>query len=457
VEKTARESPVVLAILAVLVLAGLGLRIGYAVEQPSARPPDARAYERIAENLYRDGSFDARPEGVAHEVQPSSAYSPGLPLFVAGVYWLSGGVHLTLALVLLALIGTVAIPMTYLLGRRFGGPVAGLLGAGAIAFYPALLEFQGLLLTEPLAAFLLSAALVAFFNAMGPGISSPTGTKVAKRSAVPWAWVGPGALFGVLALVRPEYLLLALGLPFVWLGREAFRGRVRAAIAPVALSLLATCLALAPWTIHNAVELDRFVPISTGGGKALYIGTYLDADGDSVEVREALLAERPALRARLEERGPVDDPDNMALERVLDRVAAQAYPDLETDAALGRLGRQQLEDDVSDEPLRFAGMLVSKSYDTWTDAARGVMLDQPWRALQLAVVILALTGLGILAWRRRFEALVAGLVLLYMTAIAALLIASPRRELVVLPLLAALAGTSVAEAVRLSPRRRPRR
>jgi hypothetical protein len=257
--------------------------------------------------------------------------------------------------------------------------------------------------------------------------------------------------------VRPEYLFLALGLPLVWLAREALRGRARAAVAPLAVSLLATCLVLAPWTIHNAVELDRFVPISTGGGKALYIGTYLDGDGDSVEVREALLAERPALRARLEERGPVDDPDNMALERMLNRVAAQAYPDLETDAALGRLGRQQLEDDVTGEPLRFAGMLASKSYDTWTDAARGVMLDQPWRALQLAIVILALAGLAVLAWRRRFEALVAGLVLIYMTAIAALLVASPRRELVVLPLLAALAGTSVAEAARLSARRRPRR
>ena len=94
-----------------LVLAGLGLRIGYAVEQPASPPPDAEAYARIAENLYRDGSFDARPEGVAREVQPSSAYSPGLPLLVAGIYWVSGGVHLTLALVLLAILGAGAIPL----------------------------------------------------------------------------------------------------------------------------------------------------------------------------------------------------------------------------------------------------------------------------------------------------------------------------------------------------------
>jgi 4-amino-4-deoxy-L-arabinose transferase-like glycosyltransferase len=445
VKTTVRESPATLAILAVLALAGLGLRIGYAVEQPSSPPPDAEAYARIAENLYLDGSFDARPEGVARDVQPSSAYSPGLPLLVAGIYWVSGGVHFTLALVLLAVLGASAIPMAYLLGRRFGGPVAGLIAAGAIAFYPALLEYQGLLLTEPLAAFLLSASLVAFFWAAD------------AHGRTPWPWLAVGSLFGLLALVRPEYLPLVLGLPLVWLAwplltdgwQEGATGGLKAAAARASLSILATCLVLAPWTIHNAVELDRFVPISTGGGKALFIGTNLEADGDSVELREDLLAERPALRARLESEGPVDDPGRMVLERLLERVAAESYPDLETDAALGRLGRRNLEDGVTEEPLRFAGMMASKSYDSWTDAARGVMLDQPWRALQLAVVVLALAGVAILFLRRRrFEAVVAGLVLIYMTAIAALLIASPRRELVVLPLLAALAGASVVEIAR---------
>jgi hypothetical protein len=56
------------------------------------------------------------------------------------------------------------------------------------------------------------------------------------------------------------------------------------------------------------------------------------------------------------------------------------------------------------------------------------------------LVALALAGLAVLALRRRFEALACAVVLAYMTAVAALLISSPRRELVVLPLLAALAG-----------------
>jgi 4-amino-4-deoxy-L-arabinose transferase-like glycosyltransferase len=456
VRKSFRSSPLALAALAALTLGGLALRAGYAFEQPSPPPPDAGAYSRIAENLYRHGTFDTRPEGVGREAQPSSAYSPGLPLLVAGVYWLSGGVHLTLALLLLAAIGAAAIPMAFLLGRRFGGDLAGLVGAAALAVYPALLDYQGMLLTEPLAAFLLAAALVMYFNAaeiappplLGGGEEeSEMESPPPPRPGAAWSWLGTGFLLGLLVLVRPEYLLLALALPLVWLGREALRGRAmaRTAAAPVAASLLATVVVLAPWTIHNAVSLGRFVPVSTGGGKALFIGTYLDADGDPVKLRELLLAERPALRARLAAGGPLDDPERFVLERVLARVAAERHPGLETDAALGRLGREDVEDDITDEPARFAGMLASKSYETWTDAARSVMLKEPWRALQLAIVLLSLAGLLVLALRRRrFEALIAGLTLLYMTAIGALLIASPRRELVVLPLLVALAGAAVA-------------
>ena len=53
-----------------------------------------------------------------------------------------------------------------------------------------------------------------------------------------------------------------------------------------------------------------------------------------------------------------------------------------------------------------------------------------------------------LAVRRRFEAVIAAIVLAYMTVVGAVLIASPRRELVVLPLLAALGRASGATCVR---------
>ena len=52
-----------------------------------------------------------------------------------------------------------------------------------------------------------------------------------------------------------------------------------------------------PWTIRNIVVLDRTVPISTGGGKALYVGTFLPADGEYQRVK-ALLYERYEHRDR---------------------------------------------------------------------------------------------------------------------------------------------------------------
>jgi hypothetical protein len=415
--------------LAITLATGLALRVAYAGDGRDYQPPDSRAYDRIAESLYRDGSFDASPPGSRGEVQPSSSYSPGLPFLVAAVYWLSGGVNLALARIVLALFGAAAVLLAYLLGRRLGGPLAGLLAAAALAIYPALLEYQGLLLTEPLASFLLAAGVLLSLRAQDTGEL--------------WAWAASGALLGALALVRPEYLVVALLLailaPLVGPRSAELRQRLLAA----AVMVLATVVVLAPWTVRNLVVLDRLVPVSTGGGKALYIGTYLDADGDAAKLRRLLLERQPRLRRRLARGGPLDAPNRYVLERVLARVAAQAHPDLDTDQALGRLGRENLSNDITDHPWDFTSMLAAKAYDTWTEPARGIMNEQPWRTLQLGLLIAALLGLAALVVDRRFEALVLGLILLYVTAVGALLIASPRRELVVLPLLAALAGAGL--------------
>ena len=44
-------------------------------------------------------------------------------------------------------------------------------------------------------------------------------------------------------------------------------------------SSLAFALVLAPWTVRTFIVLDRFVPVTTGGGKALFVATYLPGGG----------------------------------------------------------------------------------------------------------------------------------------------------------------------------------
>jgi len=188
-----------LAVLAMLLALGLGLRVSEAWD---GRAPvfDAAAYATIAANLDRGEGFTLGGEAT----QPASNYSPGLPLLAAGVYAVTGGVHERTARLLLALLGTLAVLFTYLIGRRLSGPGAGLIGAAAIAIYPALLEYQGMLMGEPLAATLLSAAVLA----------------VLWAGASKGRWLLPGALFGLLALVRPEYLGVALLVSLAVLVRE---------------------------------------------------------------------------------------------------------------------------------------------------------------------------------------------------------------------------------------------
>jgi hypothetical protein len=289
-----------------------------------------------------------------------------------------------------------------------------------VAIYPALLEYQGMLMGEPLAATLLSGGVL----------------------AVLWAWEGgwgrwllPGALFGALALVRPEYLAIAGLVALVVFAREA-RSDWRASLLRAAIFLGALVLVIAPWTIRNAVALERFVPISTGGGQVLFAGTYLPSDGDPEKVGAEVVAENPDLFQS-------QDAQRLRLEQILARLAADRYPGMETDRALSKLGKEQFWDDISDEPAEYAGFVATKVWRIWSHGPRDVMREPAWRVLHWALVAFALLGLAILAWRRRWEALLLGTILLSITAVSALLVASPRRVLVLVPLLASLTSISI--------------
>lgn len=421
------------ALVAVLLL-GLGLRLGEAWD---GRAPvyDAEAYAAIAANLERGDGFTVGPQAT----QPSSNYSPGLPLFVAGIYGVSGGVHERLARVVLALVGSLSVLFAYSIGRRLtrplpnrpisgevglGGVAPALIGAFVVAIYPALLEYGGMLMSEPLAATLLSGGVLAALWAWDGGR---------------WRWLLSGALFGALALTRPEYLAVAVLVALVVLARAA-RGDWRRSLVRAGIFLLGLVLIVAPWTIRNAIALDRFVPISTGGGQVLFAGTYLPSDGDPEKVGAEVVAENPDLFAP-------GTAQRLRLEQILAYLAADRYPGMETDEALSKLGKEQLWDDVSEEPIEYAGFVIAKVWRIWSHGPRDVMREPVWEVLHWLLVAFGLAGLAILAWQRRWEALLIGTIFLAITAVSALLVASPRRVLVFVPLLAALTSVAIARSV----------
>jgi hypothetical protein len=410
-------------LIAVLVIAA-GVRVGFAIDPQRPQEPDSIGYARIAKNLVNGNGY--QEGGFRTHLQEPSNYSPGLPLLVAGVYELTGGPHIELTRIVLALIGSLGVLLAFLIGSRLSGPLAGLVAAVVVAGYPALLQYQGMLMTEPLAVTLLAATLLAFLWA-GDG----------RRAR---AWVLPGLLLGMLALVRPDYLLFAPLLAIVALFRaRGSNGGWKPGLAAGALLLVAFLLPIVPWTIRNAIVLDRFVPVSTGGGKALYVGTAASADGDGPRLRDDLLRTNPDLARRL-----AGTPRDTQLDTLLAVLAAREHPGVSTDVALTRMGRANLDDELSDDPLGYAGMLGRKAYRAWREGPRPIMHSAFWKGAQKVLALIALAGLIGLALRRRWEAIPIALLLIGVSANAALLIASPRRVIVLLPIVGALAGLVVA-------------
>jgi MYXO-CTERM domain-containing protein len=278
--------------------------------------------------------------------------------------------------------------------------------------------FTGKLMSEPLATLTLAGAVLAFMWAGDPGRSR-------------WAWALPGLLLGLTAFARPEYLafVAVFALLALW----------RGGLVPAVILATAFALPIAPWTAHVSSVEGRFIPISTGGGKALFIGTYLPGNGLHLDVKRELLR-----RFEGREDIPASELSRISMTPLLNRVAAR-YPDVDRDAALQRIGRENAERYLTEQPLDFASMVGAKMWHMWHGS--GAAGRSTYGTIfQFTVLALGLAGLVLLAFRRRWEVLLIGALLLGVTVLGGLLLAGTRRNVTLMPLVMALAGVTAATA-----------
>jgi 4-amino-4-deoxy-L-arabinose transferase-like glycosyltransferase len=415
-----RHGRATLLILVAILVLGFGLR-AYRVVEPLPSPgDDARAYYALSKSLYTEGSFG----GPGFE--NSSDWSPGAPLLYAASFYATGGAREGSARIVELLLGLATIVVVYLLGKRIACRPAGLIAAFAVAVYPPFIHSVGALYSEPPAIFALPAAVLAFLWA---------GEQTRLR-----AWLLPGLLFGLTALIRPEYLLVGAAfavLALIKVGRE--RGW-RPGLAGAALLVIALLLPVIPWTIRNEIVLDRTVPISTGGGKALYVGTFLPADGEYQRVK-ALLARRYLHRDLAPHSAALDAVDPTPL---FNRVAAR-YPDLPRDSALGKIGKRNFSHYLGEDPIGYAAMTVRKVWRMWSAGIGEAMESTAGRIVQTLIVALALAGLAVLAWRRWWWELVAmATPIVLVTAVGAASLAASRRNEVLMTLVFPLAAAALS-------------
>ncbi len=423
-----RRTLIALALIAAL---GLVLR-GVAVVHPVADPADdSHAYYALAKSLYEEGSYG----GPEFHSEASSDWSPGAPWLYAGLFVVTGGPREGTIRILEALMGAGTILVVFLLGWRLGGRWPALLGALGVAIYPPFIHSVGEIMSEPPAMLSLPAAILAFLWAWDRTAAGTDG-----RRGSPWAWLLPGFLFGVTAMFRPEYTLVAGAFVVLAATRWAREREWRLGTAAVGLMLVALLLPIVPWTIRNFVVFERFVPISTGGGKALYVGTFYPADGEYQRVKAILYKRKtgislPPQSQELNEVNPSE---------LFDEVA-ERYPELPRDSALGKIGKENFSKYFGEDPLGYLGMTVRKIGRMWSSGVGSFMSTTPGRAIQIALVLLGFAGLVLLGFRRRWwETLCLATPIVLVTVVGAATLAAPRRNEILMTLIFPLAGLALS-------------
>lgn len=198
--------------------------------------------------------------------EPTAFWPPGYPLLLAGVYALFGH-SIVVAQILNALLGTATVGLVYLIGLRLFGRTQGLIAAGIVAFWPSLIFYTAVTLSEVAFTFVaLLALLVVVIEAQR--------AKDGRRLG--WLLLA-GLALGFASLIRGQALLLPLVFVPFWLASGVDRRGLARGLVAIALGM---GLVVAPWTVRNAVQLHEPVLIATNAGVDFWIGHHEAATGD---------------------------------------------------------------------------------------------------------------------------------------------------------------------------------
>lgn len=196
------------------------------------------------------------------------AVGPVYPAFLGAVYWVFGH-HLTTVRVAQALIGALTVAVLFLGVSAVCGIAVARLAALIVTWWPALIAYTGVVVTETLFTFLL--VLLVFLLVRATHIQTVSSFAVA------------GAVMGLTILIREEAILLAI--PFA--GLILWVVPSRWGMARALVFLLAASLLVSGWTIRNYVHFRQVILVTAHGGDTLWISNkgWTEWNSDDPELR----------------------------------------------------------------------------------------------------------------------------------------------------------------------------
>jgi Dolichyl-phosphate-mannose-protein mannosyltransferase len=315
---------------------------------------DASAYALAAEELLRTGQYPRRTE-------PFYFRAPGYPLFLAAVTF---GHPRSVAAAKLAnaVLGALGALVLAALSARVFRRRAMAIATGAVAaLHPGLVMISTDVQSEPLFVLLL---LVSGFLLLS-AVDRPSSNLA----------VTAGAALALAALTRPSALAL---LPLAAAPLFDRRSPLRARAHVFASALLGFALALAPWTIRNAIVYRELLPVNDAAGSAFYQGNsdwmirFYDLDSP-----ESYRRWSAAMFADLERQTR----------------AAEAASGGSPSALSRHFFRRTLEERRAD-PAGWARLWVRKAWD-WLRPYPNPLFWPPWVVWGTGAVYTAITALAI--------------------------------------------------------------
>ncbi|TPG52366.1 hypothetical protein EAH89_18445 [Roseomonas nepalensis] len=269
------------ALPAAILLLGALLRTACVAVMPSPLVSDYLDYWTLATNLQAGLGL------VTAEGRPTAFMSPGYPLFLAGVFGLTGA-SIAVVKATNVLLGVASILLLFLLARRlFGSPLVAALAALLLAAYAEAIAYTAYAAKENLMMPLMIGLLWV----------------AADRSASRARWINPlafGVIAGAIAMVGNAALtLVPAALFLVWRAQRS-PGRT---LRYLLVAAMAGAVTIAPLMLRNHAAFGAWV-LNNNGGFNLYIGNNPAAKPYFISIAETPVAPQwSALQEQLGEHG----------------------------------------------------------------------------------------------------------------------------------------------------------
>jgi len=237
-----------------ILLAGLLVRLAlwfYWAGLP-IRIADEQSYDQLARGLVEHSKY------VDEHGQPTSLRPPLYPGMLAVTYSLCGIENYRAVRMAQLLLSLATVVIVYRLGCIAWSEGVGVLAAAALCFYPSLLGYNNLLLSEVLFTFFVVGSVWLTIESLQ------------RQSLIVLAAIGLAIGLGALtrSILCPFAPLLSLYLLAAWKGPWPKR-----AIA-ASIPLLVFAFAIAPWAIRNSQLQKTFTLVDVMGGRNAMMGNY---------------------------------------------------------------------------------------------------------------------------------------------------------------------------------------